>query len=84
MTEPGVQELVLDLIARTERAVEHVAHLAVDTGVTFKVDDIVDVVERGLPAGYPEPTAGDMTRRDVIAQMAQDVLSGKMYEDQGA
>lgn len=73
--------LTRDLIARTERAVESVAHLAVDSQITFKIDDIVDAVERALPAGYPAPTVGEMTRRDVIAQMAQDILSGEMYED---
>ncbi|MGW4270839.1 hypothetical protein ACWEGQ_00375 [Streptomyces seoulensis] len=73
--------LALDLITRTERSVEAVAHLAVDTGATFKVDDVVDAVERALPAGYPIPTAGALTRRDVIAQMAQSILSGEMYEE---
>ncbi|MFE6189137.1 hypothetical protein ACFQ6U_32410 [Streptomyces sp. NPDC056465] len=72
--------LALDLIARTEQAVEVVAHLAVDSQVTFGIDDIVDAVERALPAGYPAPTAGGTTRRDVITQMAQKILSGEMYE----
>ncbi|WP_432154819.1 hypothetical protein [Streptomyces tricolor] len=71
--------LAHDLIARTERAVERVAHLAVDTGVTFSIDDIVDAVERELPAGYAAPTTGTVTRRDAIAQMAQHILSGEMY-----
>ncbi|GHH27130.1 hypothetical protein [Streptomyces lanatus] len=75
------ESLVRDLIARTERAVESVAHLAVDSQITFKIDDIVDAVERALPAGYPAPTTGETTRRDVIAQMAQVILSGEMYED---
>lgn len=75
------ESLTLDLIARTERAVESVAHLAVDTDITFKVDDIVDAVERALPADYPEATMGDVTRRDVIAEMARDILSGEMYEN---
>ncbi|MEU2395082.1 hypothetical protein [Streptomyces sp. NPDC007369] len=75
------ESLALDLIARTERAVENVAHLAVDTDITFKIEDIADAVERGLPAGYPEPTTGDGTRRDVIMQMAREILSGEMYED---
>ncbi|QLJ06725.1 hypothetical protein HZZ00_37460 (plasmid) [Streptomyces sp. NEAU-sy36] len=74
------ESLVRDLIARTERAVEDVARLAVDTGVTFKVDDIVDAVERGLPAGYPAPTTGEVTRRDIIGQMAQGIVSGEIYE----
>lgn len=77
------QHIANDLIARTERAVEQVAHLAVDTGVTFKVADVVDTVERGLPAGYPKPEgdAGVAERRSVIERMAQDILSGDMYED---
>ncbi|WP_416520092.1 hypothetical protein [Streptomyces achromogenes] len=73
--------LVRDLIARTEEAMTTVAHLAVDSGVTFTVEDVVDAVERALPVGYPAPTTGSVTRRDVIAQMAQDILSGKMYDD---
>ena len=76
------ESLTIDLIGRTERAVESVAQLAVDTGVHFAVTDIVDAVERGLPAEYPQPTAGEATRRDVIAAMATDILSGAMYEDE--
>ncbi|MCX5278128.1 MULTISPECIES: hypothetical protein [Streptomyces] len=75
------ESLTRDLIARTERAVETVAHLAVDTEITFKIEDIADAVERELPIGYPEPTTGEMTRRDVITQMARDILTGEMYED---
>ncbi|MFJ5294458.1 hypothetical protein [Streptomyces sp. NPDC088348] len=74
------KSLTLDLIARTERAVESVARLAVDTKITFSVDDIVDAVERGLPVGYPAPTAGGAKRRDLIGQMAQGILSGEIYE----
>jgi hypothetical protein len=73
------ESLALDLIARTERAVEAVAHIAVDTAVTFKIEDVVDAVERELPIDYPGPTTGEMTRRDVITQMARDILSGQMY-----
>ncbi|WP_157874547.1 hypothetical protein [Streptomyces sp. AcH 505] len=76
------EHLLHDLIGRTERAVETVARLAVDTNITFTVDDIVDAVERDLPAGYPAPTAGELTRRDLIAQMAQSILSGEMYGEQ--
>lgn len=77
------EHIARDLIARTERAVEQVAQLAVDTGVTFKVGDVVDSVERALPEGYPAPTVGGApTRRDVIESMAQDILSGAMYDDQ--
>ena len=76
------QHIAEDLITRTERAVEQVARLAVDTGVTFKVTDVVDAVERGLPAGYPMPEDGGAAeRRNTIESMAQDILSGDMYED---
>jgi hypothetical protein len=73
--------LVLDLIARTEEAVRTVAHLAADSKITFQVRDIVDAVERKLPAGYPAPTTGETTRRDVIAQMAGGILSGAIYDE---
>ncbi len=70
-----------DLIARTEKAVESVATLAIDTNITFKVDDIVDAVERALPAGYPDMATGEMTRRDLIARLVQEILSGEIYEE---
>ncbi|MER6501871.1 hypothetical protein ABT218_21380 [Streptomyces sp. NPDC001455] len=54
--------LARDLIARTEQAVRTVAHLAVDTEVTFTIDAIVDTVERGLPAGHAAPTTGRPAR----------------------
>lgn len=76
------QALATDLITRTHRAVEQVTGLAAHTGITFKTTDIVDAVERDLPADYPAPAAeGALTRRDVITAMAEDVLSGAMYED---
>ena len=77
-----LQALATDLIRRTEKAVEQIAGLAAHSGISFKVTDVVDAVERDLPAGYPAPTAeGALTRRDVIVAMAQDILSGAMYED---
>lgn len=78
-----LQALAMDLITRTEKAVEQVAGLAAHTGITFKTSDVVDAVERDLPADYPAPTAeGALTRRDVITSMAEDILSGAIYEDQ--
>ncbi|MFD4320139.1 hypothetical protein [Streptomyces sp. NPDC058548] len=78
----NTQQLVQDLITRTEQAVEQIAGLSAHTGITFKVADVIDAVERNLPSGYPEPTAqGSRTRRDVIQSMAEDILSGAMYED---
>jgi glycerol kinase len=72
------ESLARDLIARTEQAVATVAYLAVDTDITFKINDIVDAVERELPTGYPEATTGELARRDVIMQMARDILNGEM------
>ena len=68
---------VQDLAARTMQAIETITHLAVDTTIPFEINDVVDAVERGLPAGYPAPTTGDVTRRDLIGQMAQDILGGE-------
>jgi hypothetical protein len=53
----------------------------VDTGVHFKIDDIVQRVEDDLPGGYPDARNDTMSRREVIAGMARDILSGEMYED---
>lgn len=79
----NAEHIAYDLINRTEHAVEQVAHIAVDTGITFKVTDVVDAVERDLPTGYPKPEgdAGAAERRNTIESMAQDILSGAMYED---
>lgn len=73
--------IVMDLIARTEKAAASVAGLAAHTGITFRVEDVVDAVERDLPADYPAPAEGDGPRRDLIARIAQDVLTGDLYED---
>ncbi|MFH0246587.1 hypothetical protein ACGRHY_30125 [Streptomyces sp. HK10] len=79
MSTTDYETLARDLISRTEAAVHDIATLAVDTGVTFQIEDIVQKVEDGLPASYPAPTTGGVTRRDVIADMARDILSGAMY-----
>lgn len=77
----GLIALASDLIARTEAAVRKVAELAVDTGITFDVADIVRCVEDDLPPGYPEPTRGG-TRPEKIGRIVADILSGDMYEDE--
>lgn len=42
----------------------------------------LEALTADLPAGYPAPTAqGALTRRDVIESMANDILTGAMYED---
>ncbi|MGW0647865.1 hypothetical protein ACWD4T_03515 [Streptomyces umbrinus] len=77
-----LEALAADLIARTEKAVEQIAGLSAHTGITFKTADVVDAVERDLPSDYPAPTAeGALTRRDVIKSMAEDILTGAIYED---
>lgn len=79
MTAPD--DLVLDLIGRTEKAVEKVARLAVDTGITFSVPDVVQCVEDDLPADYPAPAVGGVAaRREMVGRMATDIVSGDMYE----
>jgi glycerol kinase len=74
------EALALDLTRRTERTVERFARLAVDTGVTFQVADIVQAVEDDLPADYPAPTRGPATRVDLITQVVRDVLSGEAFQ----
>lgn len=75
------EDLARDLIARTETALKTVARLAVDTGITFSITDVVDAVERDLPAGYPAPAEVVTGRRGIITRMTQDLLSGEMYAD---
>jgi glycerol kinase len=78
------EHMAVDLITRTETAVVQVAGLAAHTGIAFKVTDIVDAVERDLPAHYPAPVVeGALTRRDVITSMANDILTGAIYENRG-
>lgn len=74
-------DLVQDLTARTEAAVDAVAHLAADTGVVFTVADVVDAVERGLPAGYPSLTMEGLDRRDIVGSMTAEILGSGKYDD---
>lgn len=80
MSDLQYDALAVDLIRRTEAALGVVAALAIDTGITFQISDVVQKVEDDLPADYPAPTAGNMTRAEVIEAMAQDILTGEMYE----
>lgn len=76
------QALAKDLITRAHRAAEQIAGLAVHTGITFTTSDIVDAVERDLPADYPVPVVDDaLTRREVITSMVEDILTGALYDD---
>jgi len=75
-----LEGLATDLLRRTEDAVMRLASLAVDTGITMSLNDAVQMVEDGLPSGYPMPAEdGTVGRRAMIAQMARDMFSG--YKD---
>ncbi|CAM5295886.1 hypothetical protein SSPIM334S_06997 [Streptomyces spiroverticillatus] len=64
---------------RTERAVEDIVGLSADTSITFKLKDLVDAVERGLPAGYPAVWMEGLNRRDVVGSMATEILASGKY-----
>lgn len=75
------EDLAVDLISRTEKAVRRIGSLSADTGIQFEVEDAVDAVERDLPSDYPAPADSDPPRRDLIARIVEDILSGAMYEE---
>ncbi|MFD4788264.1 hypothetical protein ACFWN1_14635 [Streptomyces sp. NPDC058459] len=77
----NMELIVHDLHARAEQEIRKFAHLAVDSGVSFPVSDVVDAVEQGLPEWYPAPTLGTATRRDMIERVVQGILSGEAYEE---
>lgn len=79
LSDQDTEHLAVDLLTRTETAVEQICRTAVDTGITFTVTDIVDAVERALPAGYPTGEDWEGGRRNMIERMAQDLLSGEAY-----
>jgi hypothetical protein len=83
MTDAG-RAILEDLIARTEQAVASVAGRAAHTSTGFVTEDVVDAVERHLPDNYPALSTGPVTRRDLIKQIAQDVLTGDLYEGGGS
>jgi hypothetical protein len=76
-----IEAVVYDLIVRVETSVGKLRDLSADTGVIFTAQDIVDDVERGLPAGYPAPIrTGTRGRRELIARMVRDLLEGQRYD----
>lgn len=81
MTTTDYDALAVDLLNRTTSAIDTIAGLSVDTGISFKISDIVQRVEDELPEGYPDATAGSATRRDVIAEITRDLLSGEARDD---
>ncbi|MFK0295455.1 hypothetical protein ACIQU6_33990 [Streptomyces sp. NPDC090442] len=81
MTEMDLELWTVDLMRRTESALEDVAHLAIDTEVSFQIDDVVRLVVDRLPADYPLRSAELWDCEPVIANMARDLLSGEAYEE---
>lgn len=81
MSREGLHLIVDDLITRTETAVNDVAGLCLETGIRFHITDVVDAVERALPANYPLRSTPDTDRRDIIQDLAHKILTGEMYED---
>ncbi|MFJ2906531.1 hypothetical protein [Streptomyces sp. NPDC087212] len=81
MTETDYESLATDLLSRTEKAIDTIVSLSVDTGITFTISDIVQRVEDGLPEGYPESSTGTRTRRDVVAEMARELLSDESHDE---
>lgn len=78
------EQIVRDLITRTEVAVDNVMSVAHQTGIVFEEDDVVDSVERALPEGYPTPADGPEPRRQIIRNIVRDIISGDLYEDEAA
>lgn len=74
-------ELTRDLWERTRTAIGKVGERAVANDESFDLDNIVQSVEDDLPPGYGASTQGPETRRDVIAEMALDLLMGVSYDD---
>ena len=71
------EALALDLIDRTERAVEKVAAAQVD-GADLQIRDVVQAVEDDLPDDYPAAVQGGVSRRVMVARVAADILSGEL------
>ncbi|MFH9712858.1 hypothetical protein ACH4MW_36835 [Streptomyces luteogriseus] len=46
------EALACDLVSRTADAIARISHVATDTGVTLKIDNVFDTVELALPLGY--------------------------------
>jgi hypothetical protein len=72
-----VEQLLDDLISRTQAAVATIAGISGDIQLHFEMRDIVDTVERGLPDDYPMPDTGAGTRRQMIERIAVHILTGE-------
>ncbi|WP_335983074.1 hypothetical protein [Streptomyces sp. CA2R106] len=72
--------LAIDLIQRTEQAVDSVVRIMEDTGVTFTIGDIVQKIERELPDGYAASVVDAVTLRELITDMVDSMVSGEAYD----
>jgi len=78
-TQPAQPADVAELLVnRCEKAVRKFAELAVDTGISFPVSDVVKSVIDGLPAVYLK--AFDQPLADVLTGIVQSILDGSIYE----
>lgn len=73
MNDDAYELLAADLLERTHDALLRVVSLAAATDITFKLGDVVRLVEDELPDWYPAPTAPD-GRSAMVARMAADLL----------
>ncbi len=75
MTFDTYEHLAADLFSRCEAGVEQICHLAVDTGITFQISDIVRAVENDLPVDYSMPAeSGAEGRRQMIERIVKDMF----------
>jgi glycerol kinase len=77
------ETLVLDLVERTQRAVEKVAAAAEVDGTELRIRDVVQAVEDDLPDGFPAAVQGGASRRVMVARVAADILSGELARTNG-
>ncbi|MFJ2603747.1 hypothetical protein ACIQOU_32905 [Streptomyces sp. NPDC091279] len=80
MATTDLEALADDLHHRTKIALIAIARLAIDTGITFTIGDVVERVEDDLPPDYPETSTIVPSRRDVISEMAYEIFKGKPFD----
>lgn len=69
--------IITDLIMICDAAVETVRDTAIDTGGTFKIEDVIDLVERDLP---PAPSrTSEEGRRLLIIRIIDGIVHGYLY-----
>ncbi|MDQ3103651.1 MAG: hypothetical protein M3Q87_00205 [Actinomycetota bacterium] len=72
MSEPEREVALRDRTARTASAADQIAKIAAEGGLTHGVSDIGHCLRTSCPAPATEGVAG---RRNITAQVAQDILA---------